>query len=64
MKGTVRRFLPEKRFGFIEAPTYPDHFFHIDDAINFGAHEVKVGMEVEFESHETEKGLRAYNVTA
>lgn len=64
MKGTVHRFFPDKRFGFIKVATDKDHFFHIDDCINFTAESVKTGMEVEFESHETEKGKRALLVTA
>lgn len=64
MKGIVRRYLKDKGFGFIEVPNSPDHFFHIDDAINFTRDDVRIGMEVEFDSEDAPKGKRAYRVTA
>lgn len=64
MKGKVHRFFADKRFGFIKVTTDADHFFHMDDAINFTADDVYVGMEVEFESNDSEKGKRATLVTA
>jgi len=64
MQGKVHRFFPDKGFGFIKVTTDADHFFHIDDAINFVRDDVKVGMDVEFESHDTSKGKRAYMITA
>jgi cold shock CspA family protein len=64
MKGQVARFFPDKGFGFIRASKEPDHFFHIDDAINFTRDTVTVGMDVEFESETTGKGKRAYQITA
>lgn len=62
MQGRINRYFTDKRFGFIKVDGQPDHFFHMDDALNF--QEAKVGMEVEFESHDTEKGKRALLVTA
>lgn len=64
MKGKINRFFPDKKFGFIKPATDKDHFFHIDDAINFTVDDVYVGMEVEFESNDSEKGKRASLVTA
>ena len=64
MKGNVQRFYPDKGFGFISVAGDRDHFFHIDDAVNFKAANVYNGMEVEFESTDTVKGKRALLVTA
>ena len=61
MQGKVTRYFTDKRFGFIKVANQPDHFFHVDDFLNLT--EVKVGMEVSFESEETEKGMRATLIT-
>lgn len=58
MKGTVKRFYFRKGFGFIEADDGTEHFFHHSDFTGErGA--IRVGMTVEFDPREGEKGPAA-----
>ena len=62
MKGTVKFFHDQKRYGFIETEEMDDDvFFHEDDL----EEDVEVGEddEVEFETEEGDKGPKAVNVT-
>lgn len=60
MKGVVKWFSEEKRYGFIGREEGEDVFVHISD-INPGTRLDK-GDDVEFEVEEAEKGPRAKNV--
>ncbi|MGM0442190.1 MAG: cold-shock protein [Elusimicrobiota bacterium] len=60
MKGTVKFFNDRKNFGFIEPEDgSDDHFVHVSD-IEFGS--LSEGDQVEFESVDGEKGLKAVSV--
>ncbi|PSH00144.1 MAG: cold-shock protein [Nanohaloarchaea archaeon SW_4_43_9] len=62
MKGTVKFFHDQKRYGFIETEEMDDDvFFHEDDLE--GDVEVGEDDEVEFETEEGDKGPKAVNVT-
>jgi CspA family cold shock protein len=61
MKGTVKKVVTEKGFGFIEGPG-PDVFFHVSAVENADFEEIAKGDAVEFESEQTEKGHRATSV--
>ena len=63
MTGKIHKFFADKGFGFIRVTGGQDHFFHIDDVVNAGKDDMTVGREVEFESHDTSKGLRAKDIT-
>jgi len=63
MKGTVKFFHDEKKYGFIETDEMDDDvFFHendLDDDLN-----VEEGDEVEFDQEEGDRGPKAVNVVA
>lgn len=62
MKGKVIRFNPEKGYGFIKTEDGKDVFFHYSSLIMDGFKTIEVNSEVEFDSQESEKGLRALNI--
>jgi len=62
MKGTVKFFHDQKRYGFIETEEMDDDvFFHEDDQED--DFEVEEGDEVEFDQEEGDRGPKAVNVT-
>lgn len=64
MKGTIKRLVADKNFGFIGPETGPkDIFFHATSLQGLQFTDLQVGDTVEFEVEETEKGPRAINVT-
>ena len=62
MKGTVKWFNDSKGYGFIEQSSGDDIFVHFSAIIGEGFRTLREGDHVEFEVHETEKGLHAANV--
>ncbi len=62
MKGTVKFFHDQKRYGFIETEEMDDDvFFHEDDqGEDF---EVEEGDEVEFDQEEGDRGPKAVDIT-
>ena len=62
MKGTVKFFHDQKRYGFIETEDMDDDVFFHDDDLEEGL-EVEEGSDVEFETEEGDKGPKAVNVT-
>ena len=62
MKGTVRSFVSEKRFGFIDGNDGQSYFVHINDVS--GSNFLVKGQAVEFEPTPTPKGLSAKKVKA
>jgi CspA family cold shock protein len=62
MIGKVKWFNEEKGFGFINRGEGADIFVHYSQIIEHGYRTLEEGQEVEFELHETERGLQARNV--
>lgn len=64
MKGTIKRVVAEKNFGFIgpEEGT-KDIFFHANDLKGVQFSELAMGDAVTFDVQESEKGPRAVNVS-
>jgi len=62
MKGKIKKLLVDKRCGFINGADRKDYFFHASALKTVKYEEVEVGMAVEFEESEGEKGLRAEDV--
>jgi len=61
MKGTVKFYNNEKRFGFISGEDGTDYFAHQSE-LNEGV-TLSEGDVVEFEAEESEKGPRAIKVS-
>lgn len=64
MKGTIKRLVAEKNFGFIGPEDgSKDVFFHATglQGVEFSA--LNMGDTVEFQVEDSEKGPRAVNVT-
>lgn len=62
MKGTVKKLIRERGFGFIETEDGKDIFFHRSCLINTGFESLNEGGSVEFEMEKSHKGLRAINI--
>jgi CspA family cold shock protein len=62
LKGTIKRVVWEKRFGFISAEDGREVFFHRSalEGIDFDA--LEEGTAVEFDVESGPKGLRAVNI--
>ena len=63
MTGRVKNFNKEKGYGFIKTDEGKDIFFHYSELKMEGFKTVEANKAVEFEVIETEKGLRAVNIT-
>ena len=62
-RGTVKWFNDSKGYGFIEQPDGNDVFVHHSAIVADGFRTLNEGDEVEFELLETDRGLKATNVT-
>lgn len=60
MKGTVKFFNQLKGFGFIKADDEKEYFVHISGIE--GGVELNEGDNVEFETQQDDRGLKAVNV--
>ncbi len=62
MKGTIKRLIRDRGFGFIGAEDGEEFFFHRSalEGIDFEA--LEEGDSVEFNSERGPKGLRAVNI--
>ncbi len=64
MTGTIKTLNTEKGFGFIKATDGSEYFFHKTAMVNEKFDRLRKGQQVTFEPTESEKGLRAEDVTA
>lgn len=63
MKGTIKRIVSDKFFGFIEtAEMDKDVFFHGSAVEGMTFEELREGMNVEFNAEESDRGPKAVNV--
>lgn len=63
MKGKVKTFNKQKGYGFINsAEVEGDIFFHYSSIIMEGFKTIEVGVNVEFDLENSDKGKRASNV--
>ncbi|TAK37655.1 MAG: cold shock domain-containing protein [Lysobacteraceae bacterium] len=60
MQGTVKSFLPSKRYGFVRGDDGIDYYLHEQDLVH--AAPLHQGLRVEFEETATPKGYRARGV--
>ena len=64
MKGTIKRLVGDKNFGFIgTADGSKDVFFHGSNLQGCQFSDLNVGDAVSFEVEQSDKGPRAVNVT-
>jgi cold shock CspA family protein len=50
LRGTIRKIVADKGFGFLQVESGPDHFFHIRDSefVNGDFNDALLGTPVEF----------------
>ena len=60
--GRVKWFNESKGYGFIEQESGPDVFVHHTGILGEGFKTLDEGQEVEFETEQGDKGLKAVNV--
>jgi CspA family cold shock protein len=62
-KGTIKRIITNRGYGFIQTEEKGDIFFHATDLLNGVSFDsLTEGQQVEFEIKPTSRGLRAINV--
>ena len=61
-KGTIRRLISDRGYGFIKTEEGEDLFFHRNDLEGVDYESLTEGQEVEFEVTRTAKGLNAAKV--
>lgn len=62
-KGVIKRFFPDRHFGFIGRLGAPDVFFHGSQVtVAEEGQTIQVGALVSFNVQSTERGLRAVDV--
>ena len=62
MKGTIKRIIRVRGFGFIRSTDGQEVFFHRNGLQQMDFDGLKEGATVEFEVEQSEKGPRATNV--
>ena len=61
-KGTIKRIIIAKGYGFIQTSEKGDIFFHATDLQGVALDSLTEGQQVEFEIKPTPRGLKAINV--
>jgi CspA family cold shock protein len=61
-KGTIKRLVAERGFGFINTGEEKDLFFHRNDLQGVAYESLMEGQEVEFEAEPRDKGPKAKSV--
>lgn len=62
MKGTIKRLVSGKGFGFVAAQDGTEYFFHQSACVETPFDELREGQAVTFDRGEGPKGPRAENV--
>ena len=62
MKGTIKRVMYDRNFGFINSEGYEKDIFFHRSGVKEEFYNLKEGAEVEFDIEETERGPQAINV--
>jgi CspA family cold shock protein len=63
-KGTIKRLIADKGFGFVAAQDGTEYFFHQSACTGVRFNELREGQSVTFEKGQGPKGPRAERVTA
>ena len=62
MTGTIKKLIPERKFGFIHAENGQEVFFHASAVAQGGFTSLRVGQAVHFNLERSDKGPKATNV--
>ena len=62
VKGTIKRLVSDKGFGFVAAQDGTEYFFHQSACTGVRFDELREGQSVSFEKGQGPKGPRAENV--
>ena len=62
VKGTIKRLVSDKGFGFVAAQDGTEYFFHQSACTGVRFNELREGQAVTFEAGQGPKGPRAENV--
>ncbi|MBN1327557.1 MAG: cold shock domain-containing protein [Candidatus Cloacimonetes bacterium] len=63
LQGKVKWFNEQKGFGFISSEDGNDYFLHHSAIVDGNSRSIYEGAEVQFESENSDKGLRAVQVS-
>jgi len=63
VKGTIKRLVSDKGFGFVAAQDGTEYFFHQSTCTGVRFDELREGQSVSFEKGQGPKGPRAERVT-
>jgi CspA family cold shock protein len=63
VKGTIKRLVSDKGFGFVAAQDGTEYFFHRSACVGVRFDELREGQSVTFEKGQGPKGPRAERVT-
>ena len=63
VKGTIKRLVSDKGFGFVAAQDGTEYFFHQSACTGVRFEELREGQSVSFEKGQGPKGPRAERVT-
>jgi CspA family cold shock protein len=63
VKGTIKRVMYDRNYGFISVEGEENDIFFHRSGFEGEFHDLKEGAEVEFEIEETDRGKQATNVT-
>ena len=63
VKGTIKRLVSDKGFGFVAAQDGTEYFFHQSACTGVRFDELREGQSVSFEKGQCPKGPRAERVT-
>ena len=63
LKGTIKRLVSDKGFGFVAAPDGNEYFFHQSACTGVSFDELREGETVTFQTGQGPKGPRAENVS-
>jgi cold shock CspA family protein len=61
-KGRIIKYYGKKKYGFIKRMRGKDIFFHVSDVTNYHRGLKLEGKEVAYDSYETRRGKKAFNV--
>lgn len=62
LRGTIKRLVSDKGFGFVKAEDGTEYFFHQASCVDGGFDQMREGQTLTFDKGQGPKGPRAENV--